>query len=463
MFGDFLAIVSAFILSYILRVSLDARPLINQVTSTEYLHIFLLLLPFWLLIFGLLGLYRQAVYEKRFSEYPRLLVGAFIGILFLIGYDFVSGKHIFPARLVPVYAFLLSYGMLLVFRIFARGVRDIMLQHGIGISNTLLVGSTQATGELLDALTPSNISGFRVVGIVSQNNHDQSKIRHFADFDEAIKKIGLDKLNCIIQTQLYDNEETNRHVLETAQTHHIAYRFIPSNDFLFTANNEVDLFRGFPVVAVHQTALIGWGRVLKRFFDFLVGWLILIIFSPIMLLIAVAIKLTTRGPVLLRQTRLTRFDQEFTVFKFVTVKREYNNLSPEQAFKKMGKPELIDTYRSNGDYIENDPRITPIGRFLRRSSLDELPQLFNVAKGDISLVGPRALVPDELRKHPRHHAILSVKSGLTGLAQVSGRRNISFEERRQLDIFYVQHWSFWLDIVILLKTLRIVFNRQGAK
>ena len=129
----------------------------------------------------------------------------------------------------------------------------------------------------------------------------------------------------------------------------------------------------------------------------------------------------------------------------------------------MGKPELAKKYRENGDFLLRDPRLTRLGLFLRRTSLDELPQLFNVLKGDLSLVGPRALVPRELDNYSKKHAILSVKSGLTGLAQVSGRKNISFEERRRLDMYYVQNWSFWNDIVLLLKTLRAVFGGIGAK
>ena len=129
----------------------------------------------------------------------------------------------------------------------------------------------------------------------------------------------------------------------------------------------------------------------------------------------------------------------------------------------MGKPELAKEYRANGDFLEDDPRITPIGKFLRATSLDELPQLFNVLHGDLSFVGPRALIPQELDTYAKKHHILSVKSGMTGLAQVSGRRDISFEERRQLDLYYVQNWSLWLDITIILRTIRTVLWRSGAK
>jgi lipopolysaccharide/colanic/teichoic acid biosynthesis glycosyltransferase len=129
----------------------------------------------------------------------------------------------------------------------------------------------------------------------------------------------------------------------------------------------------------------------------------------------------------------------------------------------MGKPELAIKYRKNGDHLKNDPRITKIGGFLRKTSLDELPQLFNVLKGNISLVGPRALVPKELNNYPYKNLILSVKSGITGLAQISGRKDISFNERRALDLYYVQNWSFWLDVKILLRTVVDVLGGRGAK
>ena len=135
----------------------------------------------------------------------------------------------------------------------------------------------------------------------------------------------------------------------------------------------------------------------------------------------------------------------------------------EKAFKIMGKSELIKKYRKDGDYLKNDPRITRVGRFIRRTSIDELPQLFNILKGDISLIGPRALLPGELRDYGDRSLILTVKSGLTGFAQVSGRRDISFEERRALDIYYVRNWSLMLDLSIFFKTIAVVIKGEGAK
>jgi lipopolysaccharide/colanic/teichoic acid biosynthesis glycosyltransferase len=196
--------------------------------------------------------------------------------------------------------------------------------------------------------------------------------------------------------------------------------------------------------------------------DLLVGGVLLLITSPFMLAIAIAVKLSGGGSIFFRQTRLTRYNHEFKVFKFRSQYAKYDGTTPEEAFAMIGKPGLAKTYRENGDYLADDPRVTPVGKFIRRTSLDELPQLFNVLRGDISLVGPRALIPQELAVYKKRHAILSVKSGLTGLAQVSGRRNISFDERRKLDLYYVQNWSFWGDIVIMVKTLWIVLFHKGA-
>ncbi len=463
--GDALAITMAFSIAYILRVTLDHQPLSATVHAHTYITILVSLLPFWILLFALLGLYNARIYEKRFSELGRLLIGSFIGILFVISYSYITNTAIFPARLVTAYGFGLAFFFVLLFRTAARGIRRELFGYGIGINNVLLIGDTRVTYELMHSLSNSSVSGYRVVGLVGGVKHalkanPGSPV--FNSFAEAIAALADKQVHVIVQTELYASSERNDEILVHAQEHHIAYRFVPGNSELFVGNIEVDLFQAVPVIAIHQTALIGWGRVVKRLFDLLAGGLLLLIASPFMLLIALGIKLSDGSPVFLRQVRLTRFNHEFNVFKFRSHKTAYHGLSPEEAFKKMGKPELIKQYRENGDQLADDPRITALGRFLRRTSLDELPQLLNVVRGDISLVGPRALIPEELAIYTKRHAILSVKSGLTGLAQVSGRRDINFDERRKLDLYYVQNWSFWSDMVILIKTFWIVLFHKGA-
>jgi exopolysaccharide biosynthesis polyprenyl glycosylphosphotransferase len=453
--GDFLALVAAFVAAFILRVKIDTRPLLDHITPLHYLEIFLAVLPFWILIFGLLGLYNSNIYEKRFAEFGRLLVGSFIGLMFLVFWNFATNDPIFPARLVPIYGFAIGFVLLIIYRNLLRYLRTRLFSYGVGLTRVAIVGDTAVTSEIIDTLLTNSRSGYKVVGVISKKvTPDNPRIPVYASFGDFLET--EPNLHGIIQTQLFTNEAKNAEILSYAQKNHITYRFVPGNTELFVGNIDVELFKSsLPVIVVRQTALFGWGRIIKRLSDIFLGGLLLLIAAPFMLIIAVIIKLSDGDAVFFRQTRLTRFDREFKVFKFRTMNATYNGLHPEEAFVKMGRPELVKIYRENGDKLPGrDPRMTSIGRFLRATSLDELPQLINVVRGDISLVGPRALIPQELAAYSKRHAILSVKSGVTGLAQVSGRRDISFEERRKLDLYYVQNWSLWLDLVILVKTIR---------
>ncbi|MBW3568518.1 sugar transferase [Candidatus Parcubacteria bacterium] len=461
--GDFLALAGAFTAAYILRVKYDERPLIEQIPVETYLYAIVVVLPLWILIHGAIGLYSKSVYEKRFSELGKLVLGSVIGILTVIGYDFVVQGELFPARLVPVYGFLLGFGFLVVFRNMARISRRVLYSFNVGITNLVIVGSDRSTKEIINQFSRTEKTGYRIIGVVGENNLSPD-IPTFSSIGELSEKIGAGSIDSIIQTKLYSNDEKNGEILNFAQQNHIEYRFIPGRSDIYAGKIEVELFREIPVITVHQTALFGWGQVVKRVSDIVFGVILLAVFSPLILLAVILLKISEPGgKILFRQTRLTQYNKAFTAYKFRSHKTKYSGSTPEEAFKAMGKPELARHYRQNGDHLDHDPRISAVGKFLRLTSLDEIPQLFNVIKGDISLVGPRALIPEELDKYYQKHHILSIKSGLTGLAQVSGRRNISFDERRKLDVYYVQNWSFWLDLVILLKTLRAVIGGSGAK
>ncbi len=458
--GDFLALLAAFSAAYILRVKFDPRPLIEQIPALTYFYAVATVLPLWILVHSFIGLYDPDVYERRFKEIGHLFIGSFLGILVVLGYDFVAKKGLFPARLVPVYGLLLGFMFLVLFRSFAQLLRRALYGFGIGISNVLIVGDTDASEQIADAISNTRETGLRVLALVAGRS---KKFQTYAGFDDAIFRI-RHPIHSIIQTELYHNQEKNNAILNYAQHNHVAYRFVPGNTDLFVGNITVELFAGLPMIAVHQTALIGWGRIVKRLFDVVASLLLLVISSPLWVLVTVGILIfDPKGGIFFKQTRLTRFNREFKCYKFRTLKKKYNGMLPEEGFAAMNKPELAKTFRENGDYLPNDPRMSKIGLVLRQTSLDELPQLVNVLKGDLSLVGPRALVPRELSVYEKRHTILSVKSGLTGLAQVSGRKDISFDERRKLDLYYVQNWSFWSDITILLKTVRMVLTGSGSR
>ena len=460
--GDSLALIAGFLAAFIIR-SKTGVDVAHPMRIEDYLIILAGLLPFWIIVFALLGLYNTTIYERRFSEVARLFVGSFVGLLFLISWDYMSLDPIFPAKLVPIYGFAIAFVLLVVLRNIARLIRTSLFRYGVGLTRVVLVGNTDMTRELLESLTHRD-SGYKVLGVIGFRRKLDGAVPSFSSFQSFLRAIPHD-MHGIVQTELFSDEERNAEILNYAQENHVSYRFVPGNNELFVGNIDVELFRNsVPVIRVHHTALFGSGRIAKRLMDVILGSIFILLVSPLMVLAALLVKLSdTKAPVLYRAKRLTRFATPISIYKFRTMKQAYNNMSPEQGFRKMGRPELVAEYRKNGDQLADDPRIGRLGRFMRSTSLDELPQLFNVVKGDISLVGPRALDVFELEQYSKKNLILSVKSGLTGLAVVSGREGIGFAERRKLDLFYVQNWTLWLDILILLKTVRVVLQRLFRK
>src|SRR3990167_5479630 len=295
--GDFLALVAAFAGAYVLRVTLDHRPLSFPINSKTYLTVFLVLLPFWILIFALLGLYNASIYEKRFKELGRLFVGSFIGMLFVVFWNFLATKPILPARLIPIYGFILAFAFLVILRNLARLTRTILFSYEKGLTNVLIIGNTQLSHELVDSLADSRKSGYRVLGVVGASKlmGGNKNIKNYATFESALKST-KNKLHSIIQTELYADESKNQEILTFAQANHVGYRFSPGNSELFVGKLEVDLFRSsIPVIAVHQTALLGWGRFIKRLFDLVFGSLLLIVLSPLIVLISLLNLLTTHS------------------------------------------------------------------------------------------------------------------------------------------------------------------------
>ncbi|MDB5181892.1 MAG: Undecaprenyl-phosphate galactose phosphotransferase, partial [Candidatus Saccharibacteria bacterium] len=255
MLGDFFALIAAFVAAYVLRVTISDIPIANQVPARVYFETFLMVLPFWILIFGLLGLYNNNIYEKRFVEFGRLLIGSFIGLLSVIFVNFLSATPLFPSKLVPIYGFALGFLFLVIFRNLARMIRTELFSFKIGLNNVLIVGNTTMTAELVDLLVDSRHSGYKIVGVIG-TKYALGEHRHvpaYEEFRSALEKID-EPIHTIIQTELYADESRNRDLLEYAQANHVAYRFVPGNTELFVGNLDVQLFKSsIPVIAVHQT------------------------------------------------------------------------------------------------------------------------------------------------------------------------------------------------------------------
>lgn len=463
--ADILVLLAAFSLAYILRVQYDNRPLLTNVYVADYVQAFMVIVPIWILIFASLGLYNSGTYNRRLVEWGKIALGAFIGILVIIGWEYVSDKHIFPARLVALYAFAASFLLILLEREILRLVRSILFYVGRGVSRVLVIGDSDATRDIAESLSHTAESGYKIVAVAGPAKivPKHLDLQHFGNVETALKKVKEMRINTIIQTDLYDSAERNQRILGAAQINHISYSFIPGEPEFYTGKNTVDVFLGYPMISVSQTPLVGWGAIAKSIFDTIASLIIVIVLSPLLLVLIVLQKIFNPGPIFYVSKRLSQFSRPVRLVKFRSMRPEYGKLDAADEFRAMGREDLAAEYEKYRK-VDDDPRVTKFGRFLRDTSLDELPQLINVLRGELSLVGPRPILPQEATFSPARTALLhSVKSGVTGLWQVSGRSNLSFQERIELELFYAQNWSFWLDIKILFKTVAVVFRRTGAK
>lgn len=463
--ADVLILVLAFVVAYVLRVQNDPRPLLVPVYAQTYIQTFLTILPFWIITFAALGLYNSTTYNRRLVEWSKIAIGSVIGILLVIGWEYISGERVFPARLVAAYALVGAFVLLVLERELMRALRSLAFHFGRGISRVLIIGNSDATHDIAQVLSHTTKSGYKVVAMncPAKLVPKHLDVQHFTDTDEALSAIRDLHITTIIQTDLYDSSDRNQRILSAAQVKHINYNFIPGEAEFYSGKNTVDVFLGYPMISVSQTPLIGWGAITKRIFDAFTSLILLILLSPILLILALLQKLLNPGPVFYKSARLSQFSKPIRLIKFRTMSAKYGGKDAADEFREMGREDLALEYEKNRK-VEHDPRITKFGHFLRITSLDELPQIFNVIRGDLSLVGPRPILPQEVKFSEGKAALLhSVKSGVTGLWQVSGRSELSFDERIELETFYAQNWSFWLDIKILFKTIMVVIRRQGAK
>ena len=459
--GDLLAILFSFFLAYYFRTHLDKRPYFFESDISGYILEIILLIPIWIVILATLGLYSKSILARsaRGKEISRLFVASLVGMMSIITIDFFGSGDLFPVRTIAVYTFAFCLFFLILNRTIFRLIRDARFRHGQGTLRAVVIGNNKNTDYLTDYISATPESGYQLVGIVASRKYFPKDLvsKQYASLKDAIRKA---KPDVIFQT----DERQTEYVYQQSINRHMIYYFVPSESALSSQLGELELVGNTPILRVNATPLSGNSRYIKRFFDIVLG-IVAFVFALIpMAIIWLVIKLSNiKSPAIYSEYRLSQYNRKFKIYKFRSMKPEYSGMSPEEAFKKMKRPELIKKYRKNGDFLKNDPRITKIGHFIRKTSLDELPQLWNVIRGDISLVGPRALVPGELKTYGDRSLLLTVKSGLTGLAQVSGRRNLSFEERRSLDLYYIKNWSLGRDFQILLRTIKAVFRREGAK
>lgn len=445
---DWLMVVAAGTATYFLRTRILSafRPVLFEF-KLPFERYFLLVIGvalIFVVVFALAGLYRLQSTRRAVEEFSRIVIASSAATMVLIIYIFLR-QELFDSRFLVLGGWLMAIIFVAIGRAVLNWVQNILLrQYQFGAHRVLIIGEDATARKLVDGINANIYFGYQIVKQLA--NPEVSEVK------SAIGNPGVDEV--ILANPNYPADKVVE-LVDFCHEQHLTFRFIPNIHQTLTNNFAVDTIRGLPLIELRRTNLAGWGRVYKRVLDVLGGLVALVILSPILLIIALAIKWETAGPVFVRLSRISR-NRQFKLLKFRSMVENAEFLKP----LLLGLNERKDSPLFK---MKNDPRVTKVGRFLRRYRLDELPQFWNVLVGDIALVGPRPHQPDEIAKYEKHHKkVLSIKAGVTGLAQISGSSDLPFEEEVALDSFYIENWSLGQDIKIILKTALKLFTDRSA-
>lgn len=436
---DMIMIMLAFILAYKFRLYFEIVPAVYFEPFQEYVKSFLILTPFWVLIFAINGLYSFSERRTFFNEFGKIVVAVTAGIAMVIVWIFLS-RTFFFSRLIIAFAWILVIIGVTLGRYLIKILKRFLYRYGIGTHRVIVLGRNSFTQPIIEEIKRNRSLGYKVVRVIDRD--------------------GIDKLETIVshwpcdEIMLADStlsENATEKVLEFCRLNRIGFEMTPNLFLVRSSHVSIQTLAGVPILEFKRTPLDGWGKITKRCVDIFGSILLIILCSPLMICAALLIKLTSKGPIIFRQERVG-LDKNFTFYKFRTMRENAHN-EHNKLMKKYGVMFKL----------KNDPRITTLGKFLRRTSIDELPQMFNVLKGDMSLIGPRPPMPEEVARYTNFQKKrLGIKPGITGLWQVSGRSELSFDEWVKLDSYYIENWSLWLDLQIFLKTLWVVMRGRGA-
>ena len=447
-----LAALSAFAIRDIPQI-IALQPKLYNFPFRSYIIVVIMIVPFFILIYALEGLYDLKVTRKFGRESLKVFSATSIGLVAIIVSIFLK-REWFSSRFIILAGWVLATVYVIIGRSMLREIQKLFFRYkGIGVHRLLLIGNNDKIELIKKAIRNNLYSGYKIV-----SNIDSASIHRIK---EIRNKLGVDEI-ITCDASITDSEQEK--LIDYCAINNIAYKFMPTT--LQTAKFEASIFNGEPIIEVKHTPLDGWGKILKRTFDIIGSILLIILFSPIMLVVAAAVWMETGRPIIYKNERVGNDGRKFFAYKFRYMKWEYcvtkENKKIEEALRY--EKELIEKHslRHGPLYkIKNDPRKTRVGNFIEKYSIDELPQFFNVLKGEMSIVGPRPHQKREVEKYNEYHRrLLTIKPGVTGMAQISGRSDMQFEDEYQLDVYYIENWSLWLDIQICLKTVTVLFKRR---
>lgn len=451
---DYLAIVIAGLLAYAVRYLpsvQSVRPVIFDLPLSEFLPVLFFVALIWVVLFALTGLYAIGATRSFGQEFAKIIIGCSAGLAIVLAV-MVFSRYLFDSRFIILVGWVLSIISVAIGRFLIRLLQRLALRKGIGVHRVIVLGTSNATEEIISFITDNPSKGYRIVEHIA--SPDMATLQHLEN------RIRNDECDEIIHLHPHSNSEFTKNLVSMIDEYHLTYKY--SADFLDTqlSNFDITTLGGAPIIEIKRTALDGWGRIYKRVFDVVASLVLIIVTSPIMLLAAIAIKLDSPGTVFFSYQRIGQYGKPFRYFKFRSMIKDAHKFRFDEQFMAQHK-----NLRDGTPMIKfaDDPRITRVGRVLRRWSIDELPELFLVLIGTMSLVGPRPHEIEEVQRYQHHHKkLLSIKPGITGLAQVSGRSDLDFEEEVKLDLYYIEHWSASLDMHILVKTPLAVVKRRTA-
>jgi exopolysaccharide biosynthesis polyprenyl glycosylphosphotransferase len=456
---DIVAINLSMWLAYVLRYRLQW--FLNTVFDAPY-SAYLYLNIWFSLMTPLVLLLSQAYHHWRgrlWMEHISAIVSAVTVALVLSLAASFAFRPLVYSRLLLLECAIFMVVLMSLDRAAAMLIQRHLRRRGIGVRRIVIVGAGEVGRRVMRTVVARPDLGYQIVGYVDDNpNKGEGEVGRFkglGPLDNLPQVIDAEAVDEVIVTLPWTYHRRIMQVLRECARRHVAARLVPDLFQISMSHVEVSDLGGVPLIEVHEIEFNRTEVIIKRVIDLGCVCLGTTLGAPLFALIALAIKLDSPGPILYKQVRVGKNGQLFSVYKFRSM--------------RVGAEAELESLRALNEAdgplfkIKDDPRRTRVGSFLRKSSLDELPQLINIARGEMSMVGPRPPIPDEVAQYkPWHKRRLAVTPGLTGLWQVSGRSELTFDEMVLLDLYYIEHWSPWLDMGIILRTIPKVLLGQGA-
>ena len=450
---DVIVIALSYLCSWVIRfvgpLSVDA---VRTISFEQYMMALVFIIPAYLLLYHAFNMYTPVRLQGRRLLAANILKANSLGMLLFMFVLYMSGEADFSRKMIAVF-----YVVNILLELFVRMLQYYILRdmrrRGLNQKQLLLVGYSRAAEEYIDRVQQNPQWGYVIRGILDDNvpsgkvYKDIKVIGRIANLSVILPANRLDEIAITLGLGEYYRLEEIVSMCEKSGVH---TKFIPDYNKIIPTKPYTEDILGLPVINIRYVPLTNtFNAMVKRTMDILGSALGILIASPVMLVMCILIKLTSPGPLIYRQERVGLHNKTFWMYKFRSME-----IQPEAQEKKAWT-------------VKNDPRVTPIGKFMRRTSIDELPQLFNTLKGDMSLVGPRPERPFFVEKFreeiPRYMVKHQVRPGLTGWAQVNGYRgDTSIRKRIECDLYYIENWSVVLDVKLLFLTIFRGFLNKNA-